>query len=129
MTSENICFFLSDTAENQTDEGDINNLLNEFYSKDFEMENDSNMDDINFSLLVDYSENNTVKQLMRICEYYNISKELKLTKPKKIDIVNAILIFENDYDNKEIVRKRKQMWHYIEELRNDKFMKQFVFWG
>ena len=127
MTSENICFFLSDTSENQTDEGDINNMLNEFYSKEFEMEND--MDDVNFSLLVDYSENNTVKQLMRICDYYNISKELKLTKPKKIDIVNAILIYENDHNNKGSVYKRKQMWHYIEELRNDKFMKQFVFWS
>jgi hypothetical protein len=87
------------------------------------------MDDLNLCLLVDYNENNTVKQLLHICDYYNITKEYKLIKAKKIDVINAIMIFENDAENKEIVMKRKQLWYYIQELKSDKYMKQFIFWN
>jgi len=131
--NENINLFLSYNNNADTDDEELNKLIQEFYNTDDETEDEKTEDmqdyDLNLSTLIDYSENNTIKQLMRISDYYEISKELKLAKAKKIDIVNAILIFENDPSNKEIVMKRKRMWHYINELKNDRHMKQFVFWS
>jgi len=76
--------------------------------------------------IVNYKINFTVKQLMQICEYYGISKNMKLTKANKDEIINNIVLFENDPCNYEIVIKRNLMWHYIKELKSDKFMKKFI---
>jgi hypothetical protein len=76
--------------------------------------------------IVNYKINFTVKQLMQICEYYGISKNMKSAKANKDEIINNIVLFENNLENYSIVIKRKLMWHYIEELKSDKFMKKFV---
>lgn len=77
------------------------------------------------SIHIEYEEN-TIKQLMRIVDYYKI----KIPKQtKKIDIINEIITFEQSLSNHEIVNKRKILWHYISELKSDSFMKQFVFWS
>jgi len=76
--------------------------------------------------IVNYKINFTVKQLMQICEYYGISKNMKLTKANKDEIINNIVLFENDPCNYDIVIKRNLMWHYIKELKSDKFMKKFI---
>jgi len=47
---------------------DFNNLLNDF----------SIVEDIKVSRMIDYNENYTVKELMLICDYYGIAKELHL---------------------------------------------------
>ena len=73
-----------------------------------------------------YDLNYTVKQLMQICEYYNLSKDIKTNKLKKQDIIEQIIMFENNYDNYDIVLKRKEMWYYMNELKNDKNMKKIV---
>ena len=83
--------------------------------------------DAEFSLLVDYNENNTCKQLQRICDYYSI--KINKTKNKKTDIINFILLFENDPTNKSIVAKRRILWNYIAELEKDRFMKKFILWS
>jgi hypothetical protein len=71
----------------------------------------------------EYDLNYTLKQLGMIYEYYNIGKIAKL---KKADIIQAIVVFEHDGENYEIVMRRQQLWHYLEELKSDKFMKRFV---
>jgi hypothetical protein len=70
-----------------------------------------------------YDLNYTLKQLGMIYEYYNIGKTTKL---KKADIIQAIVVFEHDIENCEVVMRRQQLWHYLEELKSDKFMKRFV---
>jgi hypothetical protein len=82
--------------------------------------------DENFCMLVDYNENNTIKQLQRICNYYEI--KLKVTA-KKADIINVILVYESDPSHKAKVIQRKKLWFYLNELKKDKHMKQFVFWS
>ena len=84
-----------------------------------------NMDNM-YPEIVNYKINFTVKQLMQICEYYGISKNMKSAKANKEEIINNIVLFENNPDNYSIVIKRKLMWYYIEELKSDKFMKKFV---
>ena len=99
-------------SENEYGHGLLNDLQSDFL----------------FSEMNNYIENYTVKQLMQVCEYYNISKEVKSFKYKKQGIINYLLIFENNIENFDVVMKRKQFWYYITELKNDKFMKKFVIW-
>ena len=91
----------------------------------------SNMDfqdDLMVPHLINYSENYTVKELLLICDYYGIAKQLKMNKCKKDEIIQILYQFESDSNNEEIVFKRKNMWFYINELKNDKFMKKYVLW-
>ena len=85
-------------------------------------------DDI-FLEMKDYEMNYTVKQLMLICEYYDILKDVRANKAKKQDIIEQILLFEKNMENVETTMKRKELWYYINELKNDKMMKKFVIWG
>lgn len=119
---ENITFFLD---ENQCGEFlDLNTLENEL--NEIDMTSIQN-DDI-FIEIKNYELNFNVKQLMLICEYYNL-KDIKVNKLKKQDIIEQIVLFETDPENIEIVTKRKELWYYIDELKNDKIMKRFVIWG
>jgi hypothetical protein len=81
-----------------------------------------------FLEMKNYELNFTVKQLMLICEYYTI-KDIKTNKLKKQDIIEQIILFESDPENIEIVTKRRELWDYMDELKNDKMMKKFVIWG
>lgn len=86
-------------------------------------------DDEVFVEIKNYDLNYNIKQLLVICDYYGISKNsIKINKMKKQDIIEQIMLFEKDSDNIEIVQKRKQMWYYMNELKNDKFMKKYILW-
>jgi hypothetical protein len=130
---QNIQLCLTENTTNET-MFDINNMMN--YDVDEEDDDEYNQQlfnqnylqyDDTFCMLVDYNENNTIKQLQRICSYYEI-KLNKLTA-KKADIINAILVYENNPTHKTRVIERKKMWFYMNELKKDKHMKQFVFWN
>jgi len=120
--AENITFFLDD--ENINDCLDLNALesqLNELNMSNIQ-------DDDIFIVIKKYEFNFNVKQLMLICEYYNM-KDIRVNKLKKQDIIEQIILFETNPENIEIVTKRKELWYYIDELKNDKMMKRFVIWG
>ena len=73
----NITFFLDDFLDDEnyskTEQIDINSFLQEF-------ENIEVYNDLLFPQTINYIENYTVKELLLICEYYGISKELKKVK-------------------------------------------------
>ena len=120
--AENITFFLDD--ENINDCLDLNALesqLNELNMSNIQ-------DDDIFIEIKNYELNFNVKQLMLICEYYNM-KDIRVNKLKKQDIIEQIILFETNPENIEIVTKRKELWYYIDELKTDKMMKRFVIWG
>ena len=127
---ENITFFLNDGTECEDDLIDFYKLQNEL--NDIEIYGNSGEqpegDDI-FLDMKDYEMNYNVKQLMLICEYYDILKDVRTNKLKKQDIIEQILLFEKNMENIEITMKRKELWYYINELKNDKMMKKFVIWG
>jgi len=127
---ENITFFLNDGSECDEDLMDLYKLQNEL--NEIEIYGTSNQetesDDI-FLEMKDYEMNYNVKQLMLICEYYDILKDVRINKLKKQDIIEQILLFEKNMENVEITMKRKELWYYINELKNDKMMKKFVIWG
>ena len=75
-----------------------------------------------------YYEAHTIKELMKICEYYDLAKNVKMAKCKKQDIVATIVFFEAQPENKEIVNSRNKMWAYIKELTKDQKMKPYLIW-
>jgi hypothetical protein len=78
--------------------------------------------------MINYNENFTVRQLLIICEYYGFAKDVKTNKYNKEQIINFLVSFESDPKNSDIVFKRQNMWFYMNELKNDKFMKKFILW-
>jgi hypothetical protein len=92
------------------------------------IESFSNEDNNMVAHFFNYYINYTVKQLLVISDYYGISKEYKLTKMKKEEIIYHVLFFESKPENQDIVYTRQNMWFYMNELKKDKFMKKFVLW-
>ena len=131
--------FLFEELENETDT-DV--LTNYNYNFDFDSTNDINnpMNDINnysLSYFIKkelygndelYYEEYKIKELMKICEYYGIAKNIKASKCKKQDIIATIIYFENCPENYNIVEKRNTMWGYINALLEDSRMKGYILW-
>ena len=67
--------------------------------------------------------------MLKICSYYGIDKDVRISKCKKQDIISTIIYFESLTENIEIVKKRNRMWAYITELLNDPKMKKFIIWN
>jgi len=86
-----------------------------------EMTSIPNMDDY-VANEINYSTNYTRKELDRIADYYEISKR----KKKKDDIIQDIVIFEQDPENIELVFRRKKLWSYIAEIKDDKYLRKFL---
>lgn len=138
MYDENIIINIDDNDANNDNnnefdknESSFNNEL-ETIMKEI---NDNSFDDYNFneqSLLItkalDYDMNYNVKQLLMICDYYGLSKEVKINKLKKQEIISFLLDFEENIENTLLVYKRKQLWYFMSELKNDKFMKKYILW-
>jgi hypothetical protein len=126
---ENITFVLEKDKCYDEDHVNIDNLMSEF--NEIKMSrttyNEEEMDDM-YASITDYDENYTIKQLLQICEYYGLIKEIRTAKGKRMDVISALVMFESNSDNGAKVYRRKQLWYYMNELKNDKFMKKFVFW-
>ena len=75
------------------------------------------------SIQLNYELNYTVIQLSKILDYYNIPHR----KFKKLEKISAIIDFEIDNNNLEIVNKRKKFWFYINELKNDEYFKKLIY--
>lgn len=80
----------------------------------------------NIQLKEECYNNLTIKQLLVISDYYGLTKKYRLTKSNKIDIIMQIVLFETDPKNNIIVNRRKKMWFYIEEIKNDKIMSKYI---
>lgn len=121
--NENIFFSLDESEKSENS--------NELYDFDFDFTNemnDSNNTGIIEVMYVDYKINYTVKELLLICEYYGIAKELKINKCCKDIIIHFLVDFESNSLNNGIVLRRQEMWRCINILKNDKFMKKYVLW-
>jgi hypothetical protein len=149
--NDNITFFLEEKKTNQEyDESEIQKMLNELEDDlddvledelDVFIPNDNNdyNNDHNFMYFNDknfygndelyYNQEYTVKELLKICNYYGIEKDIKTSKCKKQDIISTLIYFENSPENFEIVKKRNKMWAYIREITDDPKMKKYVIWN
>lgn len=120
-TNENVSiFYIDNNIEDIPDNfQDIDEILNDLKNMQYESQDIKNETDL---------EKYNVTELLKICEYYGFLKYVKMAKYKKNEIIHAIELFENSAENCMIVKKRQQLWYYMRELLNDKFMKKFVIW-
>lgn len=115
-----ISYYIEEIEEDCKNEFIIDEIMNKF--------NNHNDDVLVIPHIINYHENYTVKELLLICDYYGFSKEMKNNKYNKEKIINCLVLFEADPNNSVIVFKRQNMWFYMNELKNDKFMKKFIVW-
>jgi hypothetical protein len=116
---------------------DINFLVEELSSDSSDIDLKKLMDELgvdtsNDEPTISYEEfysKYTIKELMRICKYYNIESHIRLTKCKKNDIITNIIYFESLPENDEITKQRQLMWYYISKLQEDPKMKQHIIWN
>ena len=71
---------------------------------------------------LDFNENYTKKQLEKIADYYQISKR----KKRKQELIEEIVIFEKDISNYNITERRKTLWFYMSEIKNDNYLSKFL---
>ena len=124
MSDNNIHFLLHE--DNESKINDNNDSIFDIHSFLNEIENDESQQDLMISNIIHYHENFTIKELLVICDYYGIAKELKSNKCKKETIIQVLTNFEYNSQNYDIVSKRKNLWFYINELKSDKFMKKYI---
>ena len=122
-SEENISFFIDEDKNENNIVSDF--YINEILNSEYIFKDEDNL----CANFIHYDINCTVKQLLQICEYYGISKDLRTNKCNKSDILNTLIIYESNIENLEKVNKRKCLWHYINELKKDKFMKKYVLWN
>jgi hypothetical protein len=75
---------------------------------------------------LNYQLNFSLKDILRICDYYEIAK--KQRKGKKEFLVEQLVEFEENPLHWEKVQKRQHLWYCIEELKKDSFMKKCILW-
>ena len=122
MTDDNIVITINEEDDTYRECGEINlDYVNDFLSKVGE-------EDLRTPHILDYAENYTVKELILICDYYGFSKEIKANKLGKDLLIQCLVDYELEPVNAVNVEKRRNMWFFINELKNDKFMKKFVLW-
>jgi hypothetical protein len=143
MSNNNISFLLEEKDnndnENENDEFDFSNFINEM--DELTKDNNYNYNNNNSELLyyveksvftnedeTYYSEKYTIKDLMKICCYYGIDKNIKSSKCRKQDIIATIVFFEGQIENANIVYKRHNMWAYMTELIADPKMRAYLLW-
>jgi hypothetical protein len=135
-TNENITYEFKDDNLSNENLCEIEKLLSDFEQINYintAIDSNSNRicieDDDMYTEMVNYDMNYTVKQLLLICDYYGLMKDVRTNKMKKQDVIEQILLFENNMENYEVVVRRKELWYYINELKNDKMMKKFIIWS
>ena len=130
IQNENIFFSIDEELNEQSDNKEENVTLTRILD---EINNDVNFNFVSNEEIIEvicneYKINYTVKELLLICDYYGIAKEMKNNKYNKDEIINVLVHFENDPINDDIFMRRQSMWYYIDKLKNDKFMKKYVLW-
>jgi hypothetical protein len=115
----NITFSLKEKKikENNLTYNEITELVNCLEDK----EEYNNINDY-MAMEINYQTNFTKPQLEKIAEYYSISKR----KKRKDELIQEILIYEFEQENMEKVWKRKKLWSYIREIKQDSYLSKFL---
>jgi hypothetical protein len=119
---QNIIYNLTEDFNRET-RVDIDVLYNEYDISDQDKVVDEYM-----ANKLDYSLNYNVNDLKKIIEFYNTHDKntVKPHKKRKDHMIDAILQYELDINNVFIVNKRKKLWFYIKEIKNDKYLSKYI---
>jgi hypothetical protein len=114
--------------EDENNNFNIEELLNKLENVNLNQDDTLFNNKLLISQTINYNNNYNLKELLIICDYYGLFKNFKYNKRNKTQIIKALVTFELTPQNNDIVNKRQNMWFYINELKNDKFMKKYVIW-
>lgn len=114
--NENIVFSLEDYKNNIVlNEEDLNTFLV-----------DTNAIDTNYITaeeLESYYKNRcSVRNLQQILQYYGIPKKNMV----KDEMLQCLLLYEMEGDNREIVLRRVRLWRNIRELKADAYFAKYI---
>lgn len=137
---ENISFFLKEKESTELSENEFQKMIQEFdeeINEDFKKVFNNKNIDLEYFINKDfynndelyYNEEYSVKELLKICNYYGIDKNIRTSKCKKQDIISTIIYFESLSENYLLVQQRNLMWAYMTELFNEPKMKKYVIWN
>jgi hypothetical protein len=148
LKNDNISFFFEDLDVGLQEDNsvELEKMMLEFQTEEYNMninvnvnDNDNNnfvsssLNELSYFIKRDfycgnmelyYNEEYKLKDLIKICQYYGMTKGIK--NLKKQDIISSIIYFENSPENYEIVEKRHKMWAYMTELLEDPKMKGYL---
>ncbi len=124
MDSSNGFTYEINEISNKSVPTDLSELKNEVFDVSHEPDNFTDWSTDYLKLQLHYTDNFTVKDLHKICDFYELDKR----KKRKDELVEDIVIYELDTNNSVSVHNRKRLWFYVEELKNDKFFKKYVIW-
>lgn len=124
MDSSNGFTYEINEISNNSVPTDLSQLKNEVFDTVNEPDKSVDWSTDYLKLQLHYTDNFTVKDLHKICDFYEIDKR----KKRKEEIVGDIVLYELDDSNIDVVNNRKRLWFYIDELKNDKFFKKYVIW-
>ena len=84
--------------------------------------NDNNDNNINIEEMIIFYNNFNVKYLSQILQYYGIYKP----KMIKNEMIQILVLFETQDENKDIILTRIRLWKNIEELKSHSFFGKYI---
>jgi hypothetical protein len=121
---ENINFLLEEKVYEKVHENESENKILDELKQTFIEEDQTDV--LSSSALAEleyyYKMYKNVKQLGQILQFYKIQKG----KMIKDEMIQMILFFEMDPNNKALVQRRMRLWKNIEELKNDTYFSNYI---
>lgn len=117
---EELQHFLTTIEEKQDDTIPIA-LPTDFQENNDDLSEYLNLDEY-LAMTVNYNDNYTLKDLQKIAEYY----EMSTRKLSKAELIEHIIAYEDNAENQEKTNQRKKLWHYMKEIKRDKYLKSFL---
>ena len=116
--NENIVFSLEEYKNNIVlNEEDLNTFLSETNANEI----DTNY--ITSEELESYYKNRcSVRDLQQILQYYGIPKKNMV----KDEMLQCLLLYEMEMENREIVLRRVRLWRNIRELKADAYFAKYI---
>ena len=123
----NLTYNINEKINKINDIVDYDELLEEVNDKyndivEDEHDNGDYSADVYMATCLDYDNNFTKKELEKIADYYKISKR----KKRKSELIEEIVLFETSFENDFIVNRRKLLWFYMDEIKNDEFLHKYI---
>ena len=109
-------------------EFDLNLYENETYSNETYGNETYGNETYNYDELFAIYMSYTVKSLTQIMNYYGINKQNINNKKKlvKDEMIQLLILFEVEENNRASVLKRRRLWQNMAELSADPFFKPFI---
>lgn len=79
------------------------------------------LNDHYINMVVEYNDYFTLNELRRIADYYGLNVD-----KNKGDLINNIIEFEKTPSNMMRVCKRKKLWAYMKEIKEDKYLAKYI---